>query len=281
MMSNMAELYYHIGLMKTGSTFLQTRVFPLLEQATFAGHGISGHRRLMSFKKLKKVVISNETTVGVWFKDVDQNTNYLQRFKIGVENVSELFRDVRLIVVFREPSSFLYSSYKQYLHQGGTRSWERFYEELVPDKEVFLFSRYIQYLTNKFSREKLLMLNFDRLKENPVEFGKEILEFIGENPIRLSEEAQVKRKSNPAIADKYEGYLIHVNKNKWFYDKLNLLFALGKADGRRFKVQFIPRFLLPRVFGQGKKRDLGFLKEYYERDWKRCCAMIEAHSRRP
>ncbi|MCB0630479.1 MAG: sulfotransferase [Lewinella sp.] len=268
----------HIGLMKTGSTFLQTRVFPNLEGIRYF-HGSDSFYRSRSFSKgpLGKVLISNEGFTGSWYKERELNLNYFDKFTQALDNIREYFNDPKIIVVFREPSSFIKSSYKQYLNEGGTASWEEFIIENDAHLEQFKFSKYIKLLLNKVELDNLLILNYDQLRKNPMQFVEEMCTFIfGDYDRSMLQQIKLSEKSNPSVPDNFESWYIRNNRvNKWLRKKVGFELSFRWKKWGINLNSFI-RYILPRIIKKRKKRDISYLEEYFRQDWSECLSLIES-----
>lgn len=113
--------FIHIGLHKTGTTFLQETYFPTLPDLVLV-RGIWPFRSILDARE-KKLLISDEAISGNPFGGA-----WLDEFRTNLLFLKKLFRDPAIIVGFRQHDSFLLSLYKQYLHQGGTREIKCFFE---------------------------------------------------------------------------------------------------------------------------------------------------------
>ncbi len=221
----------HMGLMKTGSTFFQSRVFPQLKEVTYV-HGIESFYggRFFSFGPMRPVIVSNEGMTGSWYKDEECGKDYFERFQSAVENVLTLFNRPKVIVVFREPASFIRSSYKQFLHENGTKTWEQFFpfpELSTTYLDQFKFSKFIEYAQSRFEPDQLLLLDYNELKTNPADFLDRVLRFsLDEQTYAANSELKLDKlkKSNAAVSQEHERYLILSNKlNAQFKKAFGLL----------------------------------------------------------
>jgi len=109
---------FHIGLHKTGTTFLQKEVFPKLENLHVVqqSHNI---RRLFGVPKEKRVLVTHEGLSGNPFGGA-----WLEEFESYVRGITSIFPDAACIIGFRRHDLLIRSLYKQYLQEGGTRGLE-------------------------------------------------------------------------------------------------------------------------------------------------------------
>ena len=113
------NLIIHIGLHKTGSTFLQQNIFPNLDGIEYIRW-----RNLEYFLRLddsKRFLISSESLSGFTFAGQNDREK-------AIRVLGGFFRDARIIVVFRSHGGFLASLYSQYLRYGGTSPFDEFFE---------------------------------------------------------------------------------------------------------------------------------------------------------
>jgi len=124
------ELFIHIGLHKTGTSYLQSVVFPELPDV----HLVRGLRPLREeFGREPagaKILISSEVLSGrPWPALRDRTsspTSFYSNFERSLRMIAQMHPHARILVGFREQSAWLSSLYRQYLQEGGCRSLEEF-----------------------------------------------------------------------------------------------------------------------------------------------------------
>ena len=112
------NFYFHIGLHKTGTTFLQSRIFPNVE-----GIDYLRWRNLEYFLRLsktKKYLISSEGLSGATFATAEQRCQAIAR-------LAEMFPGSQVLISLRPHGAYLASLYSQYIRYGGTQPFERFF----------------------------------------------------------------------------------------------------------------------------------------------------------
>ncbi len=258
--------------MKTGTTFLQSQVFSNLPDFHYLRNENSLNSRLEMGHKHERFLISNEGISGNPFT-YRTELRYFDQFTIAVDRIKSTHPNSKIICCFREPSSFIQSAYKQYLHVGGIFEFERFYNKngqglVHPDD--FLFSRFINYLQANFEEKDLFIYNFDAfIKDMPGVIG-DILAFIGSNTTYDQLNINPKRKSNPSVPDHLETTLIKANKlSHWYRQKTGKHLQI-KLFGKVINGRVIVQYILPKVLKSSKKRDLKDLKQFYAQDWAFC-----------
>ena len=115
MLNTEKKIYFHVGLAKTGSTFVQNNFFPKLKNIKY----ISTH-------KYKNCI------------DIINNTNYKsylisrefdRQLEEEVSKILKHFPQTKIIIVFREHKKWISSQFKRYSKNGWHRDFEDFYNK--------------------------------------------------------------------------------------------------------------------------------------------------------
>lgn len=203
---------------------------------------------------------------------------YFDQFALAIDRIKQTHNNPKIICCFREPSSFIQSAYKQYLHEGGTLKFEEFFspnEEGIVHPNDFLFSNFISYLQANFKDEDLFLYDFDDFISNKTDIIKRILTFIGSSHTFDKLNINPKKKSNPSVPYHLEATLIKANKlSNWYKQKTGkhlMVKLFGKVVNGRVVVQYI----LPKFLKSKQKRDMTSIKEYYTKDWQLCLSKMK------
>lgn len=111
------------------------------------------------------------------------STSYLSDAKTP-ERIYKKYPDVKLIVSLRNPVERAFSNYKNDIMAGVVRPHVSFSEALKNHPEYIengLYAKHLKRYLQYFDRKQILILNFDDLKNHPLEFIKSIYRFIGVN----------------------------------------------------------------------------------------------------
>ena len=111
------EIIFHIGLHKTGTTFLQRYVFPKLKNVNLFCTDGRPFNGIEDLEKDKINLISIENLSGSPF-----SSNEFTRYTI-MEELAKLYPNAKIIVTFRNKNSWLKSLYSQYIKTGGTYTY--------------------------------------------------------------------------------------------------------------------------------------------------------------
>lgn len=177
-----AALFFHVGLPKTGTTLLQTEVFPrlrgLVHVNTNINYGLFAEQDAAAF------LISNETVLGGPF--VTRSGSWLGDFEVGARNLAAVAPDAGVIIGFREHTSLLRSLYGQHLRDGGGRAFDTSFFDLEKDGGLLktsdlLFHQRIRLIQRIFSREPFVYFR-EELNLAPGRLVAHLARYMGVEP---------------------------------------------------------------------------------------------------
>ncbi len=264
------KVFFHVGLPKTASTFLQRNVFPQLEDVFYVKkHDFKRHHNVVAQSDENRVLLSVEFNPHPGDKDGEQK----------LSDVKEAYDEVYPIIVLRRHSSWIKSRYKYHIRKHGTYDLEEFV-----DPETRLggqMRNFLQYYTKIELLEKTyghapLVLFQEELKKHPVKTIGAIADYVGasfdEENIRIEtvkkgyDEKPLKwvlrfNRFYPFFPKK-----IHPKFLRKVYKKISQSFIHAVA----FAGQFLPdpekdKALVP-------KEVLKRVDREYQNDWKKCLA---------
>jgi hypothetical protein len=149
-----AKYFIHVGMHKTGTTFMQKAVFPKFKNITYVKPNtlLDGYLRL---ELNGPCLISNERLAGRLWATLEQVDASLKR-------LSEIFPGAVILMSFRPHESFIVSSYKQYLHQGGILRFKDYFDFTddsgLMKREQFLFAPRVEMVRKHFGRPPFVFL---------------------------------------------------------------------------------------------------------------------------
>ena len=162
------KIFYHLGMGKVASTFLQYRFFPFLKNVKYIER--------TKHQEYAQIIQKNPTGTYVLSRENDRQ---LER---EVKKFSEHFTDVRAILIFRRHDSWLASQYRRFLKNGVHVSFEKFVDldenkGYWDVKELDFFSK-IQVI-EKYFDHKPLVLFYDELQSDNQAFFDRLASFCG------------------------------------------------------------------------------------------------------
>ena len=161
-------IYFHVGISKTGSTFLQQRVFPFLKNIHY-----------IPTRKYFKI---NEEISGIKQGSILVSREFDRQFEREVDLFAKNHKNVVPIIVFRRHDQYLASQYRRFVKNGFKDDVKQFFD-IVEDhgffkKIHFNFSYQVQYLKQKFNTEPLVFI-YEDLKNEPQQFIENFVDSIG------------------------------------------------------------------------------------------------------
>ena len=161
------EIIIHVGLHKTGTSFLQKNVFEKLKEISYR-YGFSLDDPPA---KEKKNLISYEALSGRPFLPNYPDTRY-----IIANRLKRIFPTAKIIVGIRDIKLWKKSLYYQYIISGGILNYNQ-YEKKISNSSYMDQGSYVNYLKELF--DEVLVYKQEQLKNNTDETVKKICDFIG------------------------------------------------------------------------------------------------------
>ena len=162
------ELIFHVGLGKTGSSYLQQAFFPKL-------HGVK-YIQTRRFHKFEKDL--DRAPDGKFFlsREFDQQ---LERESVRISNYD---KDAKIIVVFRPQAPWIGSQYKRFTKNGMHETFDEFFDidndqGLWKQDELYWMKK-IEIIEKYFTQKPLVLFQED-LKEEPYKFFDDIANYMG------------------------------------------------------------------------------------------------------
>jgi hypothetical protein len=162
------DVYLHIGLHKTGTTFLQREVFPKMN-INFI-HKTNKNK----IDKNKKNLLSNEDLCGNPFKE-----DLFDR-KIILHGLKALYPNAKIIVGLREKESITKSLYSQWVKNGGVEKYP-FFRKKILSSPKFDYDKLINLLNGIFGSKNVYIYKFEELRDNPKKSIDGICKFMKED----------------------------------------------------------------------------------------------------
>ena len=162
-MSNKPEIYFHVGLGKVASTYLQHRFFPKLQGIQYIPSNKYRHyQKHIDKSTAQRILLSRE---------FDNQLEY------EVSRFAKLYPDAHIIIAFRRQDAWIASQYRRYVKNGGYRSFSDFIdvekdEGLWKQHQVYMMPK-IQIIEKYFHQKPLVLLH-DDLKTNAFAFFNQI-----------------------------------------------------------------------------------------------------------
>ena len=259
------NIYFHVGISKTGSTFLQNRVFPKLSKITY----IPTNKYHRVFEEIKncdsnKVLVSRE---------------FDRQFEREVTLFSIRHRTATPIIVLRKHEEYLASQYKRFVKNGFKGEIEDFFD-LENDKGFFKhlhlsFSYQIKVLKEKFEKDPIVLF-YDELKSNPRGFIKCFcsltLSDIDLEKVNFSKK-HISYNEKQLKSIKTVSKYFNLKKRVLFNSPILNLFWRGYQGLFRYGILYLSLFIPSFMYSKKPLIDPVYLKKvskHFKEDWEKC-----------
>ncbi|NND94081.1 MAG: hypothetical protein HKN45_04400 [Flavobacteriales bacterium] len=269
-MSSAPEIFFHIGLGKTGTTFLQYRAFPLFKNLEYI--------QRTRFRNAKKIISNSSSNRFFLSYECDQ-----QLERVATEWASA-YPNTIPIIVFRRHDSWIASQFRRFVKNCHVKSFQELYDiekgtGLFKNRDLEFYPM-IEMLEEKFDNEAMVFL-YDDLRRNPEQFIANWAERMG-STVDLSE-IDFSRKHSSYSEKQLKGLLatqryINLKKKVVFKNRVLEFFRKTSVNGVRYLILFIAKFLPDSLLDQSPlvdRQDLEDVRIAFEKDWKRVVARAE------
>jgi len=269
------QVFFHVGLGKTGTTYLQYRVFPKLQGIKYIQrikYKSFIYARLIEKSSEQKFLVSNE---------------FDRQLEKEARNIASRYPRAKIIVVLRRQDSWIASQYRRFVKNGFPGTFEGFIDVdndkgLWPREDLYFHKKLL--VLEKIFGSKPLVLFHDELVRDPHAFIDKICAFTGtefakgsislrrkhtsynEKQLKVRRHLSARRKrSRPALSKTY-----------WVRKGQNI----SRMPARYFSLYI--SYLVPSGWISDEplisKESMARVRAYYEEDWKRCEAYSNGSS---
>ncbi len=261
------SIYFHVGTGKTGTTYLQYRVFPKLKAIYYI--------QRTRYKKSKSILRHTNHKKYLLSREFDQ------QMEKEVKWFAADFPNTTAIIVFRRHADYIASQYRRFVKNGFMGSFIDFFDlendnGYFKKKDLDYFSQ-IQLLEKSFTR-KPIVLFYEDMREDPIMFIQNLVQrmevSIDINALNLS------RKHSSYSEKQLKGMLRlgkHINLQKRRIFNNGFLHFLWKLymGAIRYTILFFLKVLPENSADKGKPLispiELEKVNQFYAEDWKKCC----------
>lgn len=291
------NIFVHIGYPKTGTSWLQQKVFPSIKETTFIPPGkvIDTFFRENSFllePELIRKQLVKESSKNILLSDhgfIGTTHNFGLHGYLTQEHarrIYQVFPEANILIFIRKQTDIIASSYMQYVKEGGTNSINKylFHKNFSGLNSLIMFSfehfeyhNIIQFYKSLFGENNVFIYLYEELLDNPrlfiSNFCKETnlsleIDNLDFSKVNLGYRQHIKslalianRFTEQKIPNKY--YLFHIPG--WLKFSKRALKYLNKSP-------LVGKYLDPiEILG---KKNYSFITEYYKKSNR---LLIEKH----
>ncbi len=206
------SVFFHIGMGKAGSTYLQQQVFPNLKGITYVDHfrydnPVSSILLKLYYEqnpwksnstedkeKANLFLTSVENKLFSWESIVgNPYANFHNHFLLA-DALKEICPEGKIILIIRKQDDYIHSQYMQAVQMGSAFSIRYFmnyssgnfgtytpppWKKANLDVRILNYMNFLDTYIKRFGKENVLVLPFELMKENPKTFIKKIEAFTG------------------------------------------------------------------------------------------------------
>ena len=260
-------LVLHIGIQKTGTTFLQKAVFP-------RWRGI----RYLRTDSLEKLIRIDDGQVNLLSREGLSGRNWdNQEARIRcIVRLAELFPEARIILGFRRHAGYILSSYNHYIQRGGTLPFHEYFDPVnnqgLMKTGDFLYFDKIRAVEMAFGRRPFIY-TLEEFRGGLDELLDDLAAHIGGQPPKAGELRA--KKENPSLGRLPLKWLRGINRHT--RSELN---PDGRWPLKHWRLQRLgldPRTIcqswlrfLPR-HGVVEDDLIDWMNDHYADDWRQVC----------
>ena len=264
-------VHFHVGTGKTGTTFLQYRVFPYLK-------GLHYIQRT-KYKKAIEIIRSGKAPKYLVSREFDQQLEEETR------KFAEALPSAHPIIVFRRHESYIASQYRRFVKNGFRGGLDQFLD-LQEDKGYFKkedlnYMRQIKILENFFDHKPLVLIYEDMRKDSHA--------FINLLADKMEASIDVDRlnlnKKHSSYSEKqlkaiqFMGRFVDMTKKRRFKNGLLHFLSRLYMSILRYGTLYISKILPDSMFRPEALIDedeLRKIRDHYASDWQECLDYAKA-----
>ena len=256
-------IYLHLGMGKTGTKFLQYKVFPKFKGICYVQR--TRYRKwgqIIPKLNCKRVLASNE---------------FDQQMKRECEKLARSFPGSIPMLVVRRHGSYIASQYRRFVKNGYRLPFQAFFD-LKNDRGYFSiadlsYGRQLAMIENIFGTTPLLFI-YEELKTNPQAFIREMADAIGAKVDIEKIDFKPRHRSyseKQLKAIMAAGKYINLKKRRIFKNPvLHLLWRLGLGS-LRYGILYFAKLLPDSLFSSEPlipPDAIQAIDSYFEKDWQ-------------
>jgi len=265
------QIYYHVGLGKAASTYLQHDVFPVLKGIHYVKRRqYKRHASIVPGLNDSKILLSRENS---------------QRLEAETGKLAAFYPHAIPVVVLRRHDGWIASQYRRYVKNGGVEGFDNFFD-ITEDRGVWKQSELVLYdklkiLERHFGRPPVVLV-FDSLREDPLKLVDEFCALLDASydpeDINLSPRHRSWSDDRLLFLRQHNSWLFNKDAapgagkaRRWWKFRLRLLTSYAVMGASSLFARDQTETLVP-------KDSLARIRAHYEEDWTNCLAYAAKHN---
>lgn len=257
------HIFFHVGLGKTATTYLQYAFFPRLKGIDYVQRtSYKAYPNLIEQSKAEAILVSNE---------------FDRQLETETQRIAARYPDAGIIIVLRRHDGWIASQYRRFIKNGCAWSFREFfdieYDRGFWKKEELMFYPKLLFLEDLFDRRPLVLF-YEDLRSDPFHLFDSIAKFVGAEYDKNTVSLKVRHSSysekqlklirslhlyeNPP--ERHPNAMIHFFRRRWRQLVCYTVLYPGAFIPERF-VEKDPLI---------DPRDLEQVREIYTGDWRKC-----------
>lgn len=267
------EVFFHVGLGKTATTYLQYEFFPKLK-------GIRYIQRT-KYNRFHAIISASDETRFLVSREFDQ------QLEDECQKISAHYPQGRVIIVLRSPESWIASQYRRFAKNGIHSSFVEFFDVEHDSgkwkREELMFSHKLAIIEKYFEHKPLVLFHED-LKSDSYGFFDTIAQFVGatydRNRISLGAVHKSYSEKQLKAVRKWSRYLFP-EEQRFSSNKVIHWLQWRKQQLTSYGVMFASLLMPDRWFDDIEliaPGELEKIREYFKEDYAACRAYAEANN---
>lgn len=267
------EVFFHVGLGKTASTYLQYAFFPKLQ-------GIQYIQRTR-YRFYKEIISKSSHHRFLLSREFDQ------QLEDEVKKFAPHYPQARIIILFRRHDGWAASQYRRYVKNGGIAPFSEWFD-VEQDKGLwkrsdFYFMPKLAVIEKHFEHRPLVLFHED-LKKDGALFLQRMANFLGatynKDQVSLKPVHRSYSEKQLKVIKSVGKYFFRQNRNlsenkvmNWFQRRSQLLTSYMIL----YPARYLPESLAPSA-PLIPKAELEQVRQFYEADWEQVQAYANANN---
>ncbi|NBC83038.1 MAG: hypothetical protein GVY19_06610 [Bacteroidetes bacterium] len=266
-MGDQKEIFFHVGLGKTASTYLQYSFFPKLTNIRYFQRS--------KYKRFHSIIERTNYTRYFFSREFDR------QFEREVRKIANYYPQAGIIVILRRHDSWMASQYRRYVKNGGAKSFEDFFRleddnGLWQTRDVYFYPR-LQLLQELFSKKPLVLFH-DDLKKDAYNFFDRITHYLGaeydKQKVSLDPVHKSYNTKQLLVIRKISKYLFSDKKKKSNSSSPFVNYVRFRSKWLLCHLILYVSLLLPKRWTPQEDlvsaESLARVREFFEDDWQQC-----------